>query len=214
MVNRWENRTEPRPGSGILYWHILLGDQPQVQALTSKARNKLTKFTGLHFTPERWLHITTLVVGPAENLTPDQIADMTDHARGLLVNLPSTKITLRKILYHSEAITIKVEPAGALDPIRESVRCATHNATGITTLAQRQPWVPHITLAYSTTTQSASPIIAALGDTFPACEANIDSIALIDQRGAERLWSWHSLTTIPLATDTIHSRTPSSPGYS
>ena len=60
-------------GRGTLYWHILLGDQPQVVGLARQAQQRLARFTGLHMTPATWLHITTLVAGPADNLTDHDI---------------------------------------------------------------------------------------------------------------------------------------------
>jgi 2'-5' RNA ligase len=198
MANRWEHRTEPKPGHEYLYWHILLGDQPQVQAVASIAQERLTGFSGLHFTPQRWLHITTLALGPAEEFTSNHIADMTNHARRLLSRISPITITLSEILYHPEAIALKLEPDGALDSIRTAVRHAIRSAKDRDEPTEHRQWIPHVTLAYSTTVQQAGPIIAALGRNLPACEAGINSVSLIAQEGAERLWNWHRLARVPL----------------
>jgi 2'-5' RNA ligase len=196
MVNRWADRAESGPGHGTLYWHILLGDQPQVRALASIGRGKLAKFSGLHFTPQRWLHITTLLIGPAECFTPSNIADMTRQAQQLLSRIPPIKITLRKIIYHSEAIVLRVEPENVLDPLRDAVWNASQIVKRGDESAGGGHWIPHVTLAYSTSIQPANPIIAALGRELPACEATINAVTLVCQDGAERLWDWHCLEKV------------------
>lgn len=200
MANRWEYRTEPGPGQRMLYWHILLGDQLQVKALASIGRERLAHFDGLHFTPLRWLHITTLVIGSADEITTNYIEAMTDNARYLLSGLQPISITLSTILYHPEAIILKVDPRGILNPIRDALLNATRIATKQGTAVKSQSWIPHVTLAYSTAIQPADPIIAALGHKLPTREAKVEAVSLIAQEGAERLWTWHRLADIPLGS--------------
>jgi 2'-5' RNA ligase len=197
MVNRWRDRQEPAPGEQLLYWHLLLRDYPQIQALTSATQKRLATFSGLHLTPQRWLHITIFVAGPADNFTSDDIRSMTTRAGDALSRISPIRISLSKILYHPEAIVVKVDPGDALVSVRDAVRDATRNGNARTRPAQKSTWVPHITLAYSTTIQPMHPIIATLGHTVPACEASINSISLVAQEGAERLWNWHSIAEIP-----------------
>ena len=52
-------------------------DYPQVGELASQARQRLAPFTGLHMTPPEWLHMTTLVAGPADQFTDQQMQQMT-----------------------------------------------------------------------------------------------------------------------------------------
>src|SRR5437773_10095541 len=111
----------------MLYWHILLGHSPQVRALASMARERLADFSGLHFTPERWLHVTTLAVGFTEEFIETDIGNMIAHAQGLLSDVSPARVTLGKVLYHPEAIALGVEPVGALDPVRDAVRAAAMN---------------------------------------------------------------------------------------
>jgi 2'-5' RNA ligase len=111
----------------MLYWHILLGDSPEVRELASIAQERLASFSGLHFTPKRWLHVTTLAIGLVEEFTEADIGDMVARARGLLSGIPPVRIVLGKILYHPEAIALGVEPTGVLDPVRDAVHEAVMN---------------------------------------------------------------------------------------
>lgn len=205
MTNRWESRTEPESGQGRLYWHILFRDQPRVAATASIGQEKLRDFHGLHFTPQEWLHITMLVPGLASEFTSTKIDNMVTHAGQMLSDFPSIQITLSRIFYHPEAIILSVEPNHALDSLRKAVWQATTLATGTSEESECQPWIPHITLAYSTEDQPASPIINALGRDLPECKAMVNSICLVDQEGAERLWNWRVLAEVPLGIS-LHPR--------
>jgi 2'-5' RNA ligase len=180
----------------MLYWHILLGDSPQIRELASIAREKLASFSGLHFTPKRWLHVTTLAVGLVEEFTEAEIGDMVGRARGFLSGIPPVRILLGKILYHPEAIALGVEPAGVLDPVRDAVHAAVMNGRK----KAQGSWVPHVTLAYSTSVQPAAPIIATLGRKLPEHDVSVDRVNLIIQEGAERLWNWRSVAEISLGS--------------
>jgi 2'-5' RNA ligase len=196
MVDRWQGRAEPSPGQGMLYWHILLGDSPQVRELASIARERLTCFSGLHFTPERWLHVTTLAVGLVEEFTEADAGNMVRRATGSLSDIPPVRIVLGKILYHPEAIALGMEPNGALDPVRDAVHSAVMNGQE----KEHGSWVPHVTLAYSTSVQPAAPIIAALGRKLPEHGVSVDRVNLIRQEGPERLWNWRSVAEVSLGS--------------
>ena len=53
MIDRWQDRPEPAPGEGLIYWHMLVGTDPDVIALACEARRKLAPFTGLHLLPKK-----------------------------------------------------------------------------------------------------------------------------------------------------------------
>ena len=198
MANRWESRAEPNPGQGKLYWHILLGDHPQVQALASVAQKKLAAFPGLHLTPKPWLHLTILPVGFCESFTTTEIDRMVILTRELLSELPPATISFGRVFYHPEAIVLRVQTSGALVAVFNAVQRATCKAIGREKVAEDRSWVPHVTIAYSTAIQPADPIIATLGYKLSNCEATIDSIDLVVQEGAERLWNWRSIAKVPL----------------
>jgi hypothetical protein len=125
MIDRWEDRAEPVPGEGLIYWHMLVGTNPDVVALAQEARRKLARFSGLHFTPCAWLHMTALIAGDASEITGQQIRQMASVASRLLADVPPPTVTVGKILYHPEAIMLASQPADALLPVLEAVREAT-----------------------------------------------------------------------------------------
>jgi hypothetical protein len=181
LTDRWQNRPEPPPGEGVVSWHMLMRDYPKVVDMARQAQQRLAGFDGLHMTPLRWLHITTLLAGPAADFSPDKLRLMTETAANLLASTPPAAVILGPILFHPEAIMLGVTGKHAPDspPAR---------------------WRPHITISYSTSSQPAKPIIEALGTQLPRCDIDIDALSLVVQHGPERAWNWSIVSTIRLAT--------------
>lgn len=197
FIDRWQDRPDNGPGEETLYWHILLGDEPQVRSTAKLAQELLGRFSGLHMTPLRWLHITVRIAGNAAQVDETQMTDMLQRAKAKLSHVKPVRVTLGRVLYHPEAVMLGVRPSDALDVIAE----AAVNASG--TKAQPSPadrWVPHITLCYSTDRQPAAPVMSTLGRDVPATEVNVDNLSLVIQRGSERLWDWHVVGTVRLPT--------------
>jgi len=198
MANRWHWRPEPEPGQAQLYWHILMKDQQEVRALAALAQQRLARFPGLHFTPPEWLHSTVLRVGLADGIAAASIGEMIEEARRRLRTVPPISVSLGRVLYHPEAITLGVQPADALDSVFDAVQDAAQSIVGKPEYAERTCWTPHVTVAYSTTVQPAGPIIAALGRELPECKITVSSVSLIAQQGAERQWDWQPVAEAQL----------------
>jgi 2'-5' RNA ligase len=174
-----------------------MADYPEVSDLARQAADRLAPFSGLHLTPPDRLHMTTLLVGPAEHITSQQLQQMTQQAARQLDGTKPIPVSLGKILYHAQAIMFAVTPAEALAPIRAAALTATQHA-GVTP-ADRDDWTPHVTLCYSTASQPARPIIEALDKQLPEREVTINSLSLVIQDGPERDWNWTTVGTVNLA---------------
>jgi 2'-5' RNA ligase len=210
LVDRWQNRRESAPGDGTVYWHVLLSEDAKLRSVVEDAHGRLCKFPGLHLTPLRWLHITTLIAGSADDIAESDMSEMLAKARVLLSDRAPIQVTFRRVFYHPEAIVLGIHPHEALAPIREAALAATRAVTGQdgNVSGSAQPWMPHVTLCYSTGRQPAEPIIAALGKELPACDVTIHALSLVVQRGPERLWDWNHIGTARLGTPDqhLHSR--------
>jgi 2'-5' RNA ligase len=201
MIDRWEHRADPAPGQDTVYWHVLMRDQPEVVALAHQAQQRLAAFPGLHMTPLEWLHMTTMVVGPAERFAPTQLDLMAKTAAELLADVLPITVTLGRVLYHPEAIMLGVSSASALEPIRNAAATATNTAASDRRAENDVAnWTPHVTICYSISHQPAAPLIAALGENLPGCEVQVNALSLVIQRGPERSWDWSTAATIHLAS--------------
>jgi 2'-5' RNA ligase len=200
MRDRWSNRAEPTPGRGTIYWHVLLHAYPQACAAAIDTQKILDAFPGFHLTPRKWLHITTLVVGSTDEIARDQMSAMVSEAQQRLGDVDPISVTLGKVLYHPEAVMLLVRPGEALQPILGAAQSATQNVVG-RPRSVNEPfpsWIPHVTVAYSTTEQPAEPIYSALGKSVPERQVLIDSLTLVIQWGPERLWDWEPVGTARL----------------
>jgi len=203
MADRWHSRPEPEPGQAQLYWHILMNDQPEVRALAALAQQRLARFPGLHFTPLEWLHSTVHMVGLADDIEVSSIDQMIRLTRQRLHKIPPISVSFGQVLYHPEAVTLGMQPVGALDSLFDAVRDAARSAVGRPGDAVTTRWPPHVTVAYSTAFQAAGPIITALGRELPDCNVTVSSISLIAQQGAERQWDWRSVAEIQLGPERL-----------
>jgi 2'-5' RNA ligase len=128
-------------------------------------------------------------------LSADQVDLMTDHARQLLARIPPARITLGRVLYHPRAVMLDARPHEALEPVLRAVQQATRIATGREGMLYHEPWVPHITVAYSNMVRPAAPVIQALGRELLRRDVTITSISLVRQ-APEHLWTWHRVADV------------------
>jgi 2'-5' RNA ligase len=192
FADRWrENRSRPSYEDAVC-WHLLLAGHAGAQAAAADARKRLARFSGLHMTPPQWLHVTVLRAGIVGRITEDDMKQMIARARAALAQAPPVTVTLRQVLYHPEAIAIRVTPTSSLAPVLAAAHAATRGIHGADADGggHEEAWMPHLTICYSTTEQPAAPVIEALGKTLPAREVTIREMSLVVQQGPEPLWNW------------------------
>jgi hypothetical protein len=78
---------------------MLLGDHPDVVAMARSAQQRLAPFTGLHMTPLKWLHMTALIAGSADEITGPKLKRMAEAASRQLAETPPITVTLGQVLY-------------------------------------------------------------------------------------------------------------------
>ena len=178
-----------------------MNDHPQVLDLARDAQQRLAQFPGLHMTPLERLHMTTLLAGPADHFSPGQLQQMITIASAMLADTPAITVTVGGFLYHPEAIMLAVRPRQALASVHNAVQVATQAVTGGHDPHDNSlPWIPHITVCYSTADQAMAPIVAALEPQQRQWQIQIRTVSLVIQRGPERLWDWRTIGAVRLPT--------------
>jgi 2'-5' RNA ligase len=79
------------------------------------------------------------------------------------------------------------------------VRAATRVA-GIDGHTDTDPWIPHVSVAYSHATGPAAPVIEALGSWLPTTEITVRSVSLVAQTQVGRSWRWRQTAELPLGS--------------
>jgi 2'-5' RNA ligase len=199
MTDHWA----VQPGTDLhcrqLMWPVAFGADHIVAELAGQAHRQLAGISGLDLVPARWLHMTTVTSGTADDTAPDVIAGMIEEARHLLAAVAPVTITVGRVLYHPRAVMLDAGPAGPFQPVIEAITTAARHA-GQPAALYHDPWRPHITLAYSNTTRPAAPIIEALGRNLSPRQVTIRSISLVAQSPSQR-WTWDLITDLPLSAD-------------
>jgi 2'-5' RNA ligase len=198
MTSHWWQRPGRLPGRELYHWHVLFRDQPEVHELVAGAQQKLAGQPGLDLIPLPWLHMTTYIVGFADEVTASAVEEMISDARRRCSQITPIQVSFGRVGYATQAIALPAEPAGALTPVLDAVRAATH-AAGCEGHTDTDPWLPHISIAYSNSSIPTAPIIAALGRWLPRTEITIRSISLVSQTQVGRSWQWRPVAEIHLA---------------
>ena len=198
LASHWWQRPGRAPGRDQYHWHVLFHDQPAVRELAAAAQERLAGLPALDAVPPPWLHLTTFVLGFVDEVDEASVEAMVGEARRLLAGVAPIPVRLGRVLYHPEAVTLAVEPLGALDPVLEAVqaaatlaRCEGHTATDL--------WVPHVSVAYSRGTGPAAPVIEALGTRLPEVAATMRSVSLVAQTQVGHSWQWRPVAEVPFA---------------
>jgi len=197
MEDHWQHELGVDPGRARLMWLMRVGDHPEVAELARLGQARLAGLAGLDLVPREWLHITTLIAGFADGITPGQVDAMAGHARRLLADVAPRQITLGRVLYHPRAVMLDAGPSEVLETVLRAAQDATRAAIGRDGELHTAPWRPHITLAYSNAAEPAAPVIEALGRELPRREVGISSVSLVSQ-APDQMFRWHLVTDVPL----------------
>jgi 2'-5' RNA ligase len=197
MADHWWQRPGRLPGRMLYQWHLAFHDQPKVIELAEMAQARLKDLPGLDLVAPHLLHLTTLIVGFADEIPESTVEKMIAGARERLAAVAPIPVTLGRVGYHPQAVALIVEPADALNPVLAAVREATDIA-GCEGSTDTDPWIPHVSVAYSYSDGPAAPIINALGRWLPKTEVTIKSISLVSQTQVGHSWQWQPVAEVHL----------------
>jgi 2'-5' RNA ligase len=204
MADHWWWRPGVRPGRRLYVWHILFDDQPEVVALARSCQAMLAGIPGLDMVPPPRLHMTTQIVGFADEIDDAEIDAMREAAMKRLRMLEPVHIALGRMVLHSEAVMLGVRPHGALDPLRDGIREATASTVRAHRLAEPE-WTPHLTLAYSNTEAPAAPVIEVMRRIPPPVDVVIKKVDLVSQERVGHLYRWDRVAAVSLGAGDARS---------
>ena len=188
LRNHW------RPAApDYLTWHLLFDDRPAFHEVAERYQHVLQGVDGIDVVPTRWLHLTVQGVGPAEEITTDNINAFVAEAHGRLKGIQPFELIRQPADVLWEGIGLTAAPAEPVSTLRKELRAVIATVCG----ANRVPgadddvlW-PHVSLAYANGAAPAAELfdaIAALPREPVAVE--IDQVALITLRREGRRYVW------------------------
>lgn len=195
MVNHWWQRPGRTSGRELYHWHMLFHDQPAIHDLVAAAQERLVGLPGLDMVPLRWLHVTTYIAPFVDEASDDQVTAMVAEARRLLTEVDPIPVSVGRVLYHPQAVTLVLEPFDALYPVLDAVRAAT-NSAGCVGHTDTDPWFPHLSIAYCNGPGPYAPIIAALGRSLPKFNIMMRSVSLVSQTQVGHTWQWRPVAEV------------------
>ncbi len=100
MADHWWWRPGCRPGRRQYIWHILFADHPGVRRVVRDLQARIADLPGLDLVPEPWLHMTTHIVGFADEITEIEAKEIAATAAVRLRNVSAAKVAFGRTLFH------------------------------------------------------------------------------------------------------------------
>ncbi|WP_161602662.1 2'-5' RNA ligase family protein [Thermomonospora catenispora] len=199
LRDHWWWRPGMRPGRSMLVWHLLTEDRPELRSLARRYRARLAGMPGLDPVPDAWLHMTTRVVGFADEIPAAEADAMVSAVTEAFGALAPITVRIGRPYLYDEGVAMGIEPEGALDPVREAIDAGVARTVTAHRLADQPDWTPHVTVAYSNTDLPTAPILQALADPPAPCRLTVHQAHLVEQVRDGRLYRWDVRASVPLA---------------
>jgi 2'-5' RNA ligase len=191
MRDHWWWRPGWRVGRSMYTWHVTFDDQPQLHELVSAYQAALSPLPGLDLIPGRWLHLTMQGIGFTDEVSEREIVDIADAARKRLTNQHPVSLTVGPASVDPEAIMFEVTPTDALSPVRSAIRAAISDIRGAAEVPESEEWTPHISLAYSNSSNAAASYVTAVESVSnPPVTLTISKAHLIELNRDAQLYQW------------------------
>jgi 2'-5' RNA ligase len=179
-------------------WHILFDDQPVVGELVRECQARIDSIPGLDPVPAAWLHLTTQVVGFADEISEPELRGMIEATRERLRSLDPVAVGLGRPLFHAEGLALGVSPPRALHAIRAEIRDSVATAVRANRLADEPEWTPHVSVAYSNSDAPVAPVVAAMRPPPTPVDVRIGAVHLVSQRREGHAYVWDRVEEIRL----------------
>ncbi|HEY4462377.1 MAG TPA: 2'-5' RNA ligase family protein [Streptosporangiaceae bacterium] len=208
-----------RPATGRAYWRgrpgwhtgqdfyacfLTLEDQPELRGLVRRYQDALGPVPDLDLIAPHWLHITMQGIGFADDISPTDLAAITERIGVRLRAMTPPKATFGRPTIRPTAVYLKADPPEPLYRLRLALHEAVASAVGPGHFGEAAPgprqFAPHVSLAYARGTgpDPVAPVTAALRDgPRQTVTATFSTASLLVFRRDEHVYGWTSAT--PLA---------------
>ncbi len=132
-----------------------------------------------------------------DHVTPEQVSEIVLRAEESLRRVEPPTVTFHLPVVRPEAIYLPAYPSDPIIEIRRQVRHAITQVAGLD-LDDAKDYHPHVSIAYSNSSQDTSKVVAALTratDAVPAT-ATLTHVDLLEFHRDRRMYEWASTAPI------------------
>jgi 2'-5' RNA ligase len=185
------------------YHSLLTFDHPSsLWTLATQCQKQFRQLHQFDLVPLEGLHLTLQRLAFTDEISRDSLSATLTAIRRHCQHIAPFLLRIGWLAGSSGAIRFTTLPAAPIATIRDMIISQTVNfdAPANTHPSRSKKFWPHVSIAYSNTTQAAAPVVArvaALRHLQPA-EALITSLALVELRREDRAYRWEVLERIEL----------------
>ncbi|GAA1719347.1 hypothetical protein GCM10009745_80420 [Kribbella yunnanensis] len=203
LRDHWWWRPGWQVGTRFYTWHITFNGQDKLHQLVDTYQAELARHPGLDLIPHQWLHLTMQGVGHTADITTDEINILLAAAQTRLAALDPVTVAFHRPVIRPEAIVLPALPPAEIDRIRDAVRAAIADTLGPGSVPdEAHGFQPHVTLAYSSSSQSADVIKSAIESiASEPVEVSIPTVSLIELHRDNRMYEWHTIAEVPIGSE-------------
>ncbi|WP_328390683.1 2'-5' RNA ligase family protein [Nocardia sp. NBC_00416] len=186
------------PGRTGYYWYLTFHD-PALADLTQQCQKRL-EHDGIDLVPRDGLHVTLLGLGRADQVSDEQLAQITAEASARLSTLAPFELAVGPLTGSRSALRFSVTPWDPLLELHHMLRAATAGSQRARRLAETADFRPHLGIGYISRTLDVASVIgdvAALR-ALPPVTVRVDSVDLVELRREGRAYRWTDLAVLPL----------------
>ncbi|WP_431907172.1 2'-5' RNA ligase family protein [Micromonospora carbonacea] len=195
LRDHWWWRPGWRAGRHFYACHFTMSGYGDLVELIQRYQVALRSFPGLDLIPPPWLHLTMQGLGFLDDLADDQIAEIERAIRQKLAQTPAPVVTFHRPVVRPEAIYLPALPPEPVAAVRNAVRAVIGDVLGADNVELApehvQGYRPHVSVAYSNTSQPAEPIAVALTQVDAApVKVTLDHVDLLEFHRDNRMYEW------------------------
>ncbi|MCW2929814.1 MAG: hypothetical protein JWM19_776 [Actinomycetia bacterium] len=198
LRNHWWWRPGMQPGRRIYTVHATFRDQPPMQELAAKARDRLAGLPGLDLIPGEWLHLTMQGIGFTDEVDDADLKAIMTAARPKLASVSPVTVSLGPAAVADEGVTCWATPPRALDPARDAVRAAIGDVWGPGRVPEAAGWTAHVSVAYANADGPGDRYEAALSGLDDVATVTVEAVDLIRLGRDLHLYEWETVERLPL----------------
>jgi 2'-5' RNA ligase len=201
LANHWYWRPGWRPDRHYMTWYVLFGADTRLGEFVAEHQKHLD-LTYLDLVPPDLLHMTVQGVAFADDIAPDQVAEIGAVARHLCADLLPLDLTIGPIAGYPGGVFLRASPWQPVRDLRERLRAAIAKTIG----ARRVPdeprrFKPHVSIGYCNKDVPAAELIERVEQLrqLPPIKIGVEAVHLIELRRDGQAYRWDVAEPVPLS---------------